>query len=171
MQDIQPVKTQIPVDYEKIIEFCQRWQIAELALFGSVLREDFQPDSSDIDVLVVFADEVKNTIEDLLDMEDELKTIFGRDVDLVERRVIEQSRNYLRRQAILNSAKAIYATQELAIARLSRVEVLPLEVALKQPVQENPWTAFIGMFEGDAEFAQMAAQWQAERNQDADDAI
>ncbi|MBD2313504.1 nucleotidyltransferase domain-containing protein [Desertifilum sp. FACHB-1129] len=110
MQDIQPVKTQIPIDYKKIIEFCQRWQIAELALFGSVLRDDFQLDSSDIDVLVVFADEVKNTIEDLLDMEDELKTIFGRDVDLVERRIIEQSRNYLRRQAILNSAKAIYAT-------------------------------------------------------------
>ena len=55
--------------------------------------------------------------------------------------------------------------------RLSSVEVLPLEISLKEPVRENPWTEFIGMFEGDAEFAEMAAQWQAERDQDADDAI
>jgi hypothetical protein len=67
--------------------------------------------------------------------------------------------------------EALQAIQELVSDRLSRVEVLPLEVSLKQPVRENPWTEFIGMFEGDAEFAQMAAQWQAERDQDADEAI
>jgi hypothetical protein len=67
--------------------------------------------------------------------------------------------------------EALQAIQELVSDRLSSVEVLPLEISLKEPVRENPWTEFIGMFEGDAEFAEMAAQWQAERDQDADDAI
>ncbi|MGB8701101.1 MAG: hypothetical protein WCD18_16945 [Thermosynechococcaceae cyanobacterium] len=53
--------------------------------------------------------------------------------------------------------------------RLSDVEVLPLEVSLKGVEGENPWTEFIGMFEGDAEFAETAAQLRAERNLDADD--
>ncbi|MFP4006568.1 MAG: nucleotidyltransferase family protein [Spirulinaceae cyanobacterium] len=109
MQNVQVVKTQVPIDYEKIVDFCQRWQITEFALFGSVLRDDFRPNDSDIDVLVVFADGVSKTIGNLLDMEEELTEIFGRDVDLVDRRGIEQSPNYLRRKAILNSAKVIYA--------------------------------------------------------------
>jgi hypothetical protein len=61
------------------------------------------------------------------------------------------------------------AIQGLVSDRLSKVEVLPLAVSLNRPRQENPWTEFIGMFEGDAEFAEMAAEWQAEREQDADD--
>ncbi|MFP4297702.1 MAG: nucleotidyltransferase family protein [Spirulinaceae cyanobacterium] len=109
MQNVQVVKIQVPIDYEKIVDFCQRWQITEFALFGSVLRDDFRPNDSDIDVLVVFADGVSKTIGNLLDMEEELTEIFGRDVDLVDRRGIEQSPNYLRRKAILNSAKVIYA--------------------------------------------------------------
>ncbi len=109
MPNIQVVKTQVPIDYEKIVEFCQRWQIAEFALFGSVLRDDFCPDNSDIDVLVIFADGVSKTIGNLLNMEEELQEVFGRNVDLVDRCDIEQSHNYLRRKAILNSAKVIYA--------------------------------------------------------------
>jgi uncharacterized protein len=109
MYTIQKVKTTIPIDYDEIAAFCQRWKITEFALFGSVLRDDFRPDSSDIDVLVVFSDKVRNTIGDLIDMEDELKQIFGRDVDLIDRRGIERSRNYLRRKVILESARVIYA--------------------------------------------------------------
>lgn len=67
--------------------------------------------------------------------------------------------------------EALEAIQKLVSDRLSNVEVLPLEVPLKEVVWENPWTEFIGMFEGDAEFSEMAAQWQAEREQDADDAV
>jgi predicted nucleotidyltransferase len=52
MQNFPTVETKIPIDYEKIVGFCQRWKIIEFALFGSVLRDDFQPDSSDIDVLI-----------------------------------------------------------------------------------------------------------------------
>jgi predicted RNase H-like HicB family nuclease len=65
--------------------------------------------------------------------------------------------------------EALEAIQELVSDRLNNVEVLPLEVSLSEPERENPWTEFIGMFEGDDEFAEMAAQWQAERNQATDD--
>lgn len=60
------------------------------------------------------------------------------------------------------------AIQELVSDRLSNVEVLPLEISPTQTIKENPWTEFIGMFEGDAEFAEMANQWRLERLQDED---
>ena len=98
---------EIPTD--KIADFCQRWKITEFAFFGSVLREDFRLDS-DIDILVTFDPDAHSTMFELVDMQDELKAMFKRNVDLVSRRGIEQSRNYLRRKAILNSAQIIYAT-------------------------------------------------------------
>jgi predicted nucleotidyltransferase len=91
-----------------IEDFCRRWQITEFALFGSVLREDFSPDS-DIDVLVRFAPDARHSLFDLARMQDELRVLFGREVDLVERAAIEASRNYLRRKAILESAEEIHA--------------------------------------------------------------
>lgn len=91
-----------------IAEFCERWRITELALFGSVLRDDFRPDS-DIDVLVNFAPDAGHSLFDLVHMQDELHGMFGREVDLVERATIESSRNYLRRKAILESAEVVYA--------------------------------------------------------------
>lgn len=103
-------KIRIDVPNEKIAEFCQKWKITEFSLFGSVLREDFRQDS-DIDVLVTFGEKAKHTLFDLVHMEDELKQIFGRKVDLVSRRGIESSRNYIRRNAILNSAEVIYAAR------------------------------------------------------------
>lgn len=109
MQNRQTIKVQIPIDYEKIVEFCQRWKIIELALFGSVLRDDFQPENSDIDVLVSFAQDAHWTLFDLVDIEEDLQNIFQRKVDVVSRRGIERSQNHLRRQAILNSAQVIYA--------------------------------------------------------------
>lgn len=103
-------KIRIDMPYEKIADFCKKWKIIEFALFGSVLREDFCPDS-DIDVLVTFSEKSRHTLFDLVNIENELKQIFGRHVDLVSRRGIESSRNYIRRNAILNSAKTIYATR------------------------------------------------------------
>lgn len=101
---------QIPIDDRQIAQFCDRWKITELALFGSVLQENFDRDRSDVDVLVSFAEDARWTLLHLVDMEDELRKIFARDVDLVERQGIEQSRNYLRRKAILSSTHTIYAT-------------------------------------------------------------
>ena len=98
----------IHIQKEEIAAFCDRWKIVEFALFGSVLREDFRADS-DMDVLVTFSDEAQWTLLDHVEMQDELKNIFGREVDLVSRRGIERSRNYIRRKAILNSAEVVYA--------------------------------------------------------------
>ena len=92
----------------QIESFCRRWQVSELALFGSVVREDFGPDS-DVDVLIQFQPQARHTLLDLARMESELRQIFGRDVDLVERSAVEQSRNYIRRKAILQSAESIHA--------------------------------------------------------------
>jgi len=100
------MKFEVPDD--KIMVFCRKWHISEMSLFGSALRDDFTPDS-DIDVLVRFDESTHCSLFDLVHIENELKEIFGRDVDLVSKRGIEASRNYVRREAILNSAKVIYA--------------------------------------------------------------
>ena len=100
-------KINIDLPKEKIAEFCRKWKVKEFELFGSVLQEDFGP-SSDIDVLVTFEPDARHTLFDHVDMQEELKIIFKRNVDLVSRRGIEQSRNYIRRKAILDSAEAIY---------------------------------------------------------------
>ncbi len=92
----------------RIQGFCQRWGIKELALFGSVLREDFRPDS-DVDVLVSFAPDAHIGMFDLVTMQTELSAILGREVDLVTRAGIEHSANYIRRKAILSDLEVIYA--------------------------------------------------------------
>ena len=99
---------QIPIDRDGIVEYCRKWKITEFALFGSVLRSDFGPDS-DVDVLVTFDPEAHWTLFDLVHMEDELAQILGRKVDLVSRRGIESSANYIRRKAILSSVEVIHA--------------------------------------------------------------
>ncbi len=101
------VKPRIGIPEEKVAAFCRRWQIVELALFGSVLRDDFRPDS-DVDVLVTFADSAGHTLFDLVRMQNELQAMLGYKVDLVSRRGLEASRNYLRRNAILESAVTVY---------------------------------------------------------------
>ena len=93
---------------EEIAAFCERWQVTQLAIFGSALREDFGHDS-DVDLLVSFEDGARHTLFDIVRMEEELKAIFGRKVDLISRRGIERSPNYLRRKAILQSIETIYA--------------------------------------------------------------
>jgi predicted nucleotidyltransferase len=89
----------------QVVEFCKRWKVIEFALFGSVLREDFRPDS-DVDVLVSFAPGAAWSLFDLITMQDELQALFGRQVDLVER---EGLRNPFRKRAILSSREVIYA--------------------------------------------------------------
>jgi len=101
-------KIQIHIPKEEIAEFCKKWEIRELHLFGSVLRKEYSSES-DIDVLVTFDENAKHTLFDLVNMENELEEIFGRKVDIVSRRGIEYSRNYLRKNAILNSAEAVHA--------------------------------------------------------------
>lgn len=100
----------IELPMEQIQQFCDRWQIVEFALFGSVLRDDFRPDS-DIDVLVTFTPEAKRGLSETLQMKDELQTIFNRKVDFIVKAAIERSENWLRRKNILEFAQVIYATR------------------------------------------------------------
>ncbi len=86
--------------------FCRKWKIIELSLFGSVLRNDFSPDS-DIDVLVAFSPEAKWSLLDLSRMQDELSSSLGRNVDLVD---IKGLRNPFRRREILATKEVVYAS-------------------------------------------------------------
>ena len=81
---------QIPIDRERLAAFCRKWRIAELSLFGSVLRDDFRPES-DVDVLVSFAPAAEWSLWDLVEMREELKLLFRREVDLLTRRAILQN--------------------------------------------------------------------------------
>ncbi|MFH1137951.1 MAG: nucleotidyltransferase family protein [Pseudomonadota bacterium] len=78
----------------------------ELSLFGSALREDFRPDS-DIDLLVSFAPDSAWSLLDHARMEQELSDILVRKVDLVTRRAVEGSGNWIRRKSILDSARRV----------------------------------------------------------------
>ncbi len=96
---------QIDPDADRIAQFCRRWGVAKLSLFGSVLRDDFRPDS-DVDVLISFRAATDWDYWDWPEMLDELRDIFGRDVDLV---VEESLRNPFRRQRILAERQVVHA--------------------------------------------------------------
>lgn len=87
--------------------FCQKWKIAELYLFGSVLREDFRSDS-DIDVMVSFEENAPWGLLEFVRMKRELQTLLGREVDLVTKNSIEDSHNWIRRQEILDTVQRVY---------------------------------------------------------------
>ena len=105
------IMSHIEIPIECIAELCDRWQITEFALFGSVLRDDFRPDS-DIDVLVSFAPTAQRGLTETLQIRDELEALFGRPVDLLVKAAIERSDNGLRRQNILNTARVIYRSPQ-----------------------------------------------------------
>jgi uncharacterized protein len=91
----------------QIADFCQRWKITEFALFGSVLRDDFRPDS-DIDVLVTFNADSGWSLFDWMDMKEELEVMFGREVDLVSKKYLK---NPYRRAEILRTHQVIYVSE------------------------------------------------------------
>ena len=101
---------QIVIPTVEITRFCRRWNVTELAAFGSILRTDFGPDS-DIDLLVSFAPDAHWSLFDLVTMREELQAVLGREVDLVEREAVERSENYIRRRNILGSVEVIYAAR------------------------------------------------------------
>lgn len=99
------IKERLGVDPQQIEDFCNRWRIRELSLFGSVLRGDFRPDS-DVDLLVVFEPDDPWDLWDIIAMESELQELFGRKVDLVEKRALK---NPFRRSEILKTRQVLYA--------------------------------------------------------------
>ena len=104
------VEARISIPETSVADFCRRWKVTELSLFGSVLRDDFGPDSG-VDVLVSFADDAHWTLLDLVRTEEELAAIVGRKVDLVERAAVARSENYIRRKRILREAEVVYGTR------------------------------------------------------------
>ncbi|MGB7160820.1 MAG: nucleotidyltransferase domain-containing protein [Tepidisphaeraceae bacterium] len=105
---LEPVKVQIPLPMARIEEFCRKRHVIEFALFGSVLRDDFRPDS-DVDVLITFEPGVGVTLVDLGSISLELELMLGRRVDVLERQGVEEMRNPFLRPEILRSARVIYA--------------------------------------------------------------
>jgi hypothetical protein len=97
----------LPIDTDSLGAFSRKWSISELAVFGSVLRDDFGPES-DVDFLATFAPDAQWSLLDHVKMQEELAAIVGRPVDLVTRRAVENSRNPIRRRAILESAQVLH---------------------------------------------------------------
>jgi uncharacterized protein len=91
----------------RLTPFCQRHGIARLEVFGSLARGEPHP-GSDIDLLVTFRPDV-HLGWDFYDLHQEIEEILGCEVDLLTRRSVEQDRNSIRRQSILESAREIYA--------------------------------------------------------------
>lgn len=102
------MNARIEIPHERLASFCHHWDVSELAFFGSVLRPDFGP-RSDIDLLVQFLPEARPTLMDIARMQKELSQIFGRPVDLLERRTIERSRDFIRKASILGTCEVSYA--------------------------------------------------------------
>ena len=102
-------KLRIKIPENRLNDFCRRWQIIELSFFGSVLRDDFNPDS-DLDVLVAFAPEANWSLLDHIQMEHELSGLLNRKIDLYTKRAVEQSHNWVRRREILETAEVVYGS-------------------------------------------------------------
>lgn len=93
---------------KELVAFCERWDVTEFALFGSAVRDDFSAES-DVDALVTFSAQSEWGLFEHIEMKDELASLFGRDVDLITRRSLEQSHNDLLRDEILGSLDVVYA--------------------------------------------------------------
>jgi len=111
MSMVNNFATTMPMD--KIVQFCQRWKIRELALFGSALRDDFGPES-DLDFLVTFAADADWGLFEHVHMQQELQTMLQRSVDLISKRALAHSQNWLRRQEILNTAHTLFPESEVS---------------------------------------------------------
>lgn len=102
------LKTRIELPPEKIADFCRRWSIATLEVFGSVLRDDFRPDS-DVDFIAKYLPEANWSLLDRVHMKHELGDMLDRDVDLLNRRALEHGRQTSRAAAILAKAQLLQA--------------------------------------------------------------
>jgi len=103
----------IPWPAEEINDFCKKWLVLELSLFGSILRNDFHADS-DVDLLITYKPDSKWSLFDCVEMQIELTEILGRKVDLISERAIQKSHNYIRRNNILSTAEVVYSDKVYA---------------------------------------------------------
>jgi len=94
----------IAIDSEALAALCRKWRVKKLALFGSAIRDDFGPES-DVDVAVSFDPSSHWSLGDVVDMQDELRSLFKRDVDITE---LEAIRNPISRKMIFGSLQFVY---------------------------------------------------------------
>lgn len=100
-----PNEVRVPLPLGRIEDFCRKWRVEELSLFGSVLRDDFSPES-DVDVLITFSPHAHVSLLDFVEMQEELQGILRRKVDLVSKGGL---RNPFRRHEILTTRQIVYA--------------------------------------------------------------
>ncbi len=108
---MQQVYQRLNTTSEQIIEFCEKWHLAELALFGSVLRDDFRIDGerpSDVDILFTYGENARKNLILQARMKFELENLFHRNVELLSKTAILADPNYIRRRNILESARVVY---------------------------------------------------------------
>ena len=105
---VRQIATRISIPEEKNGKFCRKWEVKRFELFGSILRDDFDPEQSDVDVMVTLTNDRSYTLFDIVHMEEELTKIFGRKVHLTERSSVEKSENYIRRRHILANTQDLY---------------------------------------------------------------
>jgi uncharacterized protein len=116
---IQQIYQRLKTTPEQITDLCEKWKIDELALFGSVLRDDFRiggDDPSDIDFLYLFSEGAKYSLFDVMHLREELEGMLHRKVDFVSKVAIQSSRNWLRRKEVLGSGMIIYAKRSAVVA-------------------------------------------------------
>jgi predicted nucleotidyltransferase len=104
---VADVQSRLNVPQAALEDYCRRWRIRRLEVFGSILRDYFGPES-DVDFLVTFDPKTCLTLMTLVRAEEELAAIVGRPVDIVERPSIEKNQNWMRRRLILGNARTVY---------------------------------------------------------------
>ncbi|MCK9442581.1 MAG: nucleotidyltransferase domain-containing protein [Methanothrix sp.] len=141
-------QSRIEVSAEELEAFCSRWKILELSLFGSVIRDDFRPDS-DVDVLVSFAGDAKKSFSGRMSMIDELQAIFGRKIDLVDRKLMDKpTANPLRRHANWNETKSLPVRSGFGIQPSRPPEATGTTIlrsrcpTASQPARDRMWIHF-----------------------------
>ena len=105
---VRQIAAHISIPDDKIENFCRKLGVKTFELFGSALRDDFDPKRSDVDVMVTLSPKRPYTLFDIVHMEEELAGLFGRTVHLTERSTVEKSENYIRRKSILSEAQLVY---------------------------------------------------------------
>ena len=107
LKNKQRIERRLGISFQILDQFCQKYKITELSVFGSILREDFNFDS-DIDLLIKFDPKAHISLMDMIKIENEFKILLKRNIDLVSKKAIENSKNWIRRQNILDNAEIIY---------------------------------------------------------------
>ncbi|MDB9494058.1 nucleotidyltransferase domain-containing protein [Spirulina major CS-329] len=106
--DLQPsLNNRFKLSRQELIDFCQRWGITKMAVFGSILRHDFHAES-DIDLLITFAPDARQGLLTLAKIKHELESCLHRPIDLVVEASVQMSDNWIRQHEIFRTTQIVY---------------------------------------------------------------